>query len=162
MNRRRRFRYAAPLAGFLLLAGLSLAQADPARKGWGPDDPYPKLYNPKETERFKARVVRVFETPPLPGMSPVTALEVREGDKTILVHLCPSWFASPSQVGFRPGDMVTIRGAWAEIQGKDVFLAAKVKKGDTYEFKARLTRDGTPLWTLSPEELARERAKPED
>ncbi len=164
MSRIRRFWIFAPLAALLFLAGTSslLAQGDPSRKGWGLEDPYQKLYNPKEIEKFKARVVRVFETVPLPGMSPATALEVREGDKAVLVHLCPSWFASPAQVGFRPGDIVTLRGAWAEIQGRDVFIAAKVKKGDTYEFKARLTRDGTPLWTLSAEELARERAKPED
>ncbi len=143
-------------------AALAPAQEDPARKGWGREDPYNKLYNPREIEKFKARVVRVFETVPMPGMSPATALEVREGNQTLVVHLCPVWFASPGQVGVRPGDAVSIRGAWAEIGGKDVFLAAKVKKGDTYEFKARLTRDGTPLWTLTPEELARERAKSDD
>jgi hypothetical protein len=36
-------------------------------------------------------------------------------------------------------------------------MASKVKKGDHYEFKVRLTKDGTPFWTMSPEELARER-----
>jgi hypothetical protein len=34
-------------------------------------------------------------------------------------------------------------------------MASKVKKGDSYEFKVRLTKDGTPFWTMSPEELAR-------
>ncbi len=161
--RGKRFPWAVAAGAAVVLAfGAALAQEDPARRGWGREDPYNRLYNPKEIEKFKAQVVRVFETVPLPGMSPATALEVREGNQTVIVHLCPTWFASPGQVGVRPGDTVSIRGAWAEIGGKDVFLAAKVKKGDAYEFKARLTRDGTPLWTLSPEELARERQKSEN
>ena len=50
-----------------------------------------------------------------------------------------------------------VKGVWAEVQGKDVFMASKVKKGDYFELKVRLTKDGTPFWTMSPEELARER-----
>ena len=140
----------------LLCCGVAFADND--KKGWGTDDPYNRLYNPKEVEKIKAKVVRLTETAPMPGMSPVLVLEVREGSQTVMVHLGPSWFAKPADTGLRPGDDVTIRGSWAEINGKDVFLAAKVKKGETQEFKVRLTRDGTPFWTMSPEQLARERA----
>ena len=38
-------------------------------------------------------------------------------------------------------------------------MASKVKKGDYFEFKVRLTNDGTPFWTMSPEDLKRERAE---
>jgi hypothetical protein len=134
------------------------ASADSDKKGWGTGDPYNRLYNFKEVEKIKAKVVRLTETAPMPGMSPVVVLEVREGNNPVTVHLCPTWFAKPSETGLKPGDDVTIRGSWAEINGKDVFLAAKVKKGETQEFKVRLTRDGTPFWTMSPEQLARERA----
>ena len=50
-----------------------------------------------------------------------------------------------------------MKGVWAEINDEDVFMASKIKKGDFFEFKARLSSDGTPLWTLSDEELAKER-----
>jgi hypothetical protein len=137
--------------------------ADPAeRKGWGIDDPYNKLFNFKEIEKIKVKVVRLMEVVPMPGMSPATALEVSEGSNTFLVHLCPVWFATPADVGVRPGDKVTLKGSWAEINGKDVFLASKVKKGESQEFKVRLTKDGTPFWTMTPEQLARERASKED
>jgi hypothetical protein len=33
-----------------------------------------------------------------------------------------------------------------------------VKQGDNFEFKVRFTKDGKPFWSLSPEELAKERA----
>ena len=125
-------------------------------------DAYNRLYNPKELEKIKAKVVKLTETAPMPGMSPVVALEVREGNQTVTVHLCPSWFAKPAETGIRPGDDVVIRGSWAEINGKDVFMASKVKKGESQEFKVRLTKDGTPFWTMTPEQLARERAAKDD
>jgi hypothetical protein len=147
----------------VLFSGASALAADPAeKKGWGVNDSYNLLYNSKESEKFKAKVVKVTEVVPMPGMSPATALEVREGSETILVHLCPSWFAKPTDIGIKPGDQVTIKGTWAEIDGKDVFLASKVKKGDFHEFKCRLTKDGTPFWTMTAEQLAKERERKDD
>jgi len=150
-----------PLA-LIFCLGIAFA-ADPAeKKGWGTDDPYNKLFNSKEVEKIKAKVVKLAEVVPMAGMSPATALEVLEGSNAILVHLCPVWFAKPADIGIKPGDQVTIRGCWAEINGKDVFLASKVKKGESMELKLRLTRDGTPFWTMTPEQLAKEKSSKED
>jgi hypothetical protein len=153
-----------PITALTLIVFISTAfAADPAeKKGWGIDDPYNKLFNSKETEKIKAKVVKVMEIVPMAGMSPATALEVREGTSTILVHLCPVWFAKPADIGVRPGDQVTLKGSWAEINGKDVFLASKLKKGESQEFKVRLTKDGTPFWTMTPEQLAKERSSKDD
>ena len=147
----------------VMIGANSAAAADAKElKGWGMDDPYHKLYKAKETERLKATVVKVLEVVPIPGMSPGVALEVREGSETIVVHLCPVGYANLSQIGIKPGDKVTIRGCWAEVGGKDVFMAAKVKKGDTFEFKVRLTKDGTPFWAMTPEQLAKEQQSKDD
>jgi hypothetical protein len=143
-----------------MLTGVAVGHAAGAeeKKGWGIDDPYNKLYNVRDFEKFNASVVRLSEVTPMPGMSPATAMEVRNSGETILVHLCPAWFAKAVDVGVKPGDKVTVKGCWAEIGGKDVFLASKVKKGESFEFKVRLTRDGTPFWTMTPEQLAIERS----
>ena len=100
-----------------VLIGFNSAGAADAKEltGWGLDDPYHKLYKFKESEKFKATVVKVLEVVPIPGMSPGAALEVREGSETILVHICPVGYAKPSEIGFKPGDKVTIRGCWAEV-----------------------------------------------
>jgi len=39
-------------------------------------------------------------------------------------------------------------------------MASKIKKSDsdTFEFKVRLTKNGLPFWTMTPEQLAKERA----
>ena len=147
-----------------VLIGYNSAGAADAKdlKGWGLDDPYHKLYKVKESERLKATIVKVLDVVPLPGMSPGVALEVREGSETMVVHLCPVGYAKPSEIGVKPGDKVTIRGCWAEVGGKDVFMAAKIKKGDTFEFKVRLSKDGTPLWTMTPEQLAKELQNKDD
>jgi hypothetical protein len=148
--------------GLLACFNIAAAADSDEKKGWGIDDPYNQLYNPKEFEKIKATVVKVTEVVPMPGMSPATALEVREGSNTILVHLCPTWFAKPNEIGVKPGDSVVLKGCWAEINGKDVFLASKMKRGNSPEFKVRLTKDGTPFWTLTPEQLAKERASKDD
>ncbi|MGD8290608.1 MAG: hypothetical protein PVF37_02815 [Desulfobacterales bacterium] len=82
-----------------LAFGLGHVQAEEKRdmKGWGIDDPYNKLYDVREFEKVRAWVVRVKEVIPMPGMSPATALEVREGAYVHEVHLCPTWYRKPSE-----------------------------------------------------------------
>ena len=129
-------------------------------KGWEDDSPYNQHYNVKEYEKFRAWVVGFKEESPMPGMSPATIMIVKDGDDLIDVHICPTWFAKPEDVGVKKGDRVKLKGVWAEIEGKDVFMASKIKKGDSdvFEFKVRLTKNGKPFWTMTKEELALERA----
>jgi hypothetical protein len=59
-----------------------------------------------------------------------------------------------------PGIGNPVKGVWAEIDGKDVFIASKIKKDPNTEIiKVRLTKDGTPFWTMSQERLAMETRK---
>lgn len=137
--------------------GFSAEKADMG--GWEKDGTYDRYYDVGEMDEFKGRVQKVKTVVPLAGMSPAVALEVRLSDsEVVLVHVCPVWFADIRKIGIKKGDRVKVRGAWAEIEGTEVFMASKIKKGDQFEFKVRLTKDGTPFWTMSPEELARERA----
>ena len=126
--------------------------------GWGKSGKYNQYYDMSECDDFKGKVTKIKEVVPLPGMSPGVALEVRVSKSELfLVHLCPVWFAQPRSIGIKKGDRVKVTGVWAEINGKEVFMASKIKKDDL-EFKVRLTKDGTPFWIMSPEELARERS----
>ena len=139
--------------------GLSNLQAEdqPDMKGWESDSPYNQLYDIREYEKIRAWVVRVKEVVPMPGMSPATALEVREGDEVFDVHLCPTWYRKPNEIRLKKGDRIKVRGAWAEVNGKEVFMASKVKQDpDTTIIKVRLSKDGTPFWTMPPEQLAME------
>ena len=150
------------VASGLMMAGVTYLNAEEKRdmQGWGIDDPYNKFYDVAEFEKFRAWVVKLTTVVPMPGMSPATAVIVREGSETIEVQVCPTWFAKPNEIGVKKNDRVKIKGVWAEITDKWVFMASKIKKGDsdTFEFKVRLTKDGTPFWTMTPEQLAKERA----
>ena len=153
------------LTAFILLSftfGLISVQAEEKRdmKGWGINDPYNKLYDVREFEKVRAYVIRVKEVVPMPGMSPATALEVREGAYKWEVHLCPTWYRKPSEIRLKKNERIKLKGVWAEINGKDVFMASKIKKDPNTEIiKVRLTKDGTPFWTMTPEQLAMETKK---
>src|SRR5210317_1894033 len=88
------------LISLSLAIGISWVQAEEQRdmQGWGIDDPYNKLYDVREFEKIRAYVVRVKEIVPMPGMSPATALDVREGAYEYEVHLCPTWYRKPSDI----------------------------------------------------------------
>jgi len=125
--------------------------------GWEKNSAYDKLYIPSERDKFKAIVVGYQEVVPLPGMSPGVALIVRDPeDETVTVHLGPKWFIDSASIRIKKGDKVTVKGVWTEINGEDIVIASKISIGDYYEFKMRLTSDGTPFWTMTPEELTRE------
>jgi hypothetical protein len=149
-------------AASLITGSVCAAGEKKDMKGWEIDSPYNKKYDVKEYEKFRAWVVGFKEEPPMPGMSPATIMIVKDGEDLIDVHLCPTWFAKPEDVGVKKGDRVKIKGAWAEINEEDVFMASKVKKGDFFEFKVRLTKNGKPFWTMSKDELAWERLPDEE
>jgi hypothetical protein len=144
---------------FVFSGSLGWAQDEEKRdmQGWGIDSPYNKLYDVREYEKIRAWVVRIKEVVPMPGMSPATALDVREGSDEFEVQICPTWYRKPSEIRLQKNARIKLKGVWAEINGKDVFMASKIKKDPDIDIiKVRLTRDGTPFWTMTPEQLAKE------
>ena len=146
---------------FLLVsfhATASKAQASENEfKGWEKGSQYNSLFDNKERDRLKGVIVKFIKVVPLDGMAQGTALILDEGDgDKIEVHLCPRAYATARETGLRKGSKIKVKGSWAVIDDEDIFLAAKVKQGEGYTFKVRLSSDGTPFWTLSPEDLAHE------
>jgi hypothetical protein len=159
MKKQYTFRWIIFLVCVFIISGVYSIQAGDSKDmgGWGINDPYNKLYNAADVERIKVVVTEVKEVIAMPGMSPGVALVVKEGGEgeEILVHLCPVWYKKASQIGIRKGDKIDLRGYFAEINGEEVIMAAKIKrKGKS--FKVRLSSDGTPFWTLSPAALQKE------
>jgi hypothetical protein len=146
----------------MIIIGFQVVYADDERTmgGWEIDSPYNKLYNASEMDSFKARVVKIAKIVPMPGMSPGVAIYVKESDndEVIEIQVCPTWYIEPGSIGLKRGDRVKIRGVWTEIDGKDVFMASKIKKGSYFVLKVRFTKDGKPFWALSHKALAQEKA----
>jgi hypothetical protein len=140
-------------------AGFAFAEERKDMGGWELDSPYNRYYHSAELDQLKGTVEKISTRVPLKDMAPAVVLFIKEsGGETTMVHVCPEWYLGPKQMGLKKGDKVKIRGAWAEIGGEFVFMASKIKKGDYFELKVRLTKDGKPFWTMSPEEIARETA----
>ncbi|WP_051328075.1 hypothetical protein [Desulfatirhabdium butyrativorans] len=155
-----RFIATALILCWIVFAGNLFAADTPKNTGgWEMGGKYDKYFRSGQRESFKGVVMGFKEIVPLPGMSPGIALLVKDASGDVItVHLGPKWFVTPGDTGIKRDDKVKVKGVWAEIDGKDVFMAAKISKGEFFEYKLRLTRDGTPFWGLSPEELAKERS----
>lgn len=150
------------LTALLALLGTVCVVAGDQRTfpGWEKGGAYDSHYKVSDLDQFKGVVEDITEITPLPGMSKGVGLVVRdEGKDLVTVHLGPQEFVDLRAIGLKKGDKVKIKGVWAEIAGKDVLMASKVKKGETIELKLRLTKDGTPFWTMTPEEAARHLAQ---
>ncbi len=144
---------------FQMVFGLGMAFAGEKQKneGWELNSAYNKLYKNSERDRLKGRVLKTKEVVPLPGMAPGIAIIVKDSDGDhVEVHLAPKWFVEKYPTGLRKGDKVKVKGVWAEIDGKDIFMAAKVKKSEFVEYKVRRTKDGYPFWAMSEQDLKKE------
>jgi hypothetical protein len=142
----------------LLFSAVTVSAEIKDMGGWQEDGTYNKLYQASELDKLKGYVQKVIEIVPMKGMAPGVGLIMKDGDgDKVTVHIGPKWFLGDS-IGVKRGEKIKVKGSWAEIDGKDVFMASKIKKGDFFELKVRLTKNGKPFWTMEPEELARERA----
>ena len=141
-------------------AGVTDAGSAKDMGGWEPGGDYDSNYDASELDYFRANIVKIKTATPMPGMSPGIVLDVRESkeEEVIRVHVCPTWYLDVKGLGLRRGDRVKIKGVWAEIDGNDIFMASKIKRGDHFVLKVRLTSDGTPFWSMTPEQLAKEKA----
>ena len=158
MSINRLFRWIVPIITLAFMsAGMAMAGSKKDMGGWELGSEYNQFYQAAEMDRIKGRVKKVTKVVPMKGMSPAVALVFEESeDETTLVHICPEWYLGTKDIGIKKGDRLKIRGSWAEIEGEFVFMASKIKKGDYFQLKVRLTKNGKPFWTMGPEELAKE------
>jgi len=133
------------------------AKANPDIKGWEHGSEYDRLYDPREADTLKGRVTKILTIVPLPGMAPGIGLQVEDKkDKGLeTVQLGPKDVVDLSSIGLKVGDQVKVTGAWTDMDDQDIMLAVKVKKDDGTQLKVRRTKDGFPLWSMSPEERAK-------
>ncbi|MGD8382555.1 MAG: hypothetical protein PVJ11_10450 [Syntrophobacterales bacterium] len=148
------------LALTITVFGLVIAYSDGKQgiEGWEKNSGYNNLYDLAQRDKLKGVVVDVKRITPLPGMAPGVGLLVQSPeDGSVTVHLGPRSFLNVNKIWKLKGARVKVRGVWAQLAGEKVFIAYKVKSGK-HVLKVRRTRDGTPYWTMTPEELAKERA----
>ncbi|MBI9110758.1 hypothetical protein [Maridesulfovibrio ferrireducens] len=141
-----------------ILAATAACASDMNIKGWEKDGKYDKLYDNTDRDVFKGRLLKIVDITPLDGMAEGIGILVKdkEDGEEVLVHLGPKDFVKPRITDLRPGVTVKVYGVLIEIDGEFEYVAAKLKAGEERKYKFRLTKDGAPFWSLSPEELAKE------
>lgn len=133
----------------LLSAGESYSQPPGIRwrgsGGWGPGNPYARMYDPKTVETITGQVVKVDRITPLKGMSGGVHMTVKTDGEQISVHLGPAFYLENQDVKIEPKDKVEVKGSRVTFEGKPAIIAAEVKKGDEV---LRLRDDnGFPMWS---------------
>lgn len=155
------FLWVAAVSVFLVGPGAGVAGELGGLAGWEKGSEYNRYYDASEFDEFKGVVEEVTEVVPLPGMAPGVGLVVRDQDgDRVEVQLGPKSFVKLDGIGLRKGDKVKVKGVWAQFDGKDAFMASKVKKGENVELKVRRTKDGAPFWNMTPDEIAAETGAP--
>ncbi|NDV28920.1 hypothetical protein [Desulfovibrio sp. JC010] len=127
-------------------------------KGWEKGGEYDSLYDNTDRDVFKGTLLKIKDYTPMDGMTEGVAVLVKdkEDGEEVLVHLGPKDFVEPRIKDLRPGVRVKVYGVLVELDGEYEYMAAKLKAGEERKYKFRLTKDGTPFWSLSPEELQKE------
>jgi hypothetical protein len=145
------------LSGMLLLPQTVLSEKFNTQ-GWEQGGEYDNHYRNEERDKFKGVIVDIQEIIPMPGMSTGIGLVIakRQSGKHVLVHLGPKDFVLSRGHFLQKGISVKVYGVWAEIGGREVFMAAKVKQFPDTQIKVRRTRDGKPFWSMPADELKRE------
>ncbi|MGD8382091.1 MAG: hypothetical protein PVJ11_08105 [Syntrophobacterales bacterium] len=131
--------------------------------GWEKEGVYNRLYRVDQYQKIKGTLVEIIEIKPMPGMAPGMGLiMISRKKEKVTVHLGPKWFVHFLMRGFKPGDSIKVKGAWAQIKGERFFIASKVRNAEFFEVKFRKTKDGTPYWTMTPEEIINSDERLED
>lgn len=147
MEQREAIVVAASCVGLLTVVGA--VQAQPWGKwlgsgGWGPGDPYQRLYNPGSAFSAAGEIDAIQTFVPAPGAAPGVRFMLKTPGDVIDVHLGPLWFIERLDLKLEPGDHVELRGSRVRIDGKPVVIAAEIRKGDI----DLVLRDekGAPVW----------------
>ena len=147
----------AALICLMIFSSIAFA-GDMNIKGWEKGGEYDSLYDNTDRDVFKGTILKIEEIKPMDGMTEGIAILVKdkEDGEEVLVHLGPKDFVEPRIKDLRPGVKVKVYGVLVELDGEYEYMAAKLKAGEERKYKFRLTKDGTPFWSLSSDELKKE------
>jgi hypothetical protein len=124
---------------------LTLAQGRMrGRQGWSASDTYGRLYDPSKVEVVKGKVLEVRRVTPMRGMSEGVEIVLRSATGEVTAHLGPVWFLDDQQLQVKKGDTVDVAGSSVTLRGKNVLLAASVRRGsDVLQLRDAA---GIPAW----------------
>src|SRR4030042_4566592 len=132
------------LLGLIVASGAWSQAGRGQGAGWGPGDPYNRMYQPATVETVSGEITGVDKFTPGRGMCYGVHFTLKTDQETIPVHLGPSWYVDQQEVKPAPGDKVEVTGSRVTYQGKPAIIAAQGKKdGETLQLR---NANGVPVW----------------
>jgi len=115
--------------------------------GWRADSEYSRLYNANQSRTLQGEVISISEFVPAQGAKNGRQITIRASDgQTRIVHLGPIDFLDRNDnVRIRQGDWLSIKGASATFEGREVFLAREITTQDDRRLELR-DSDGRTRW----------------
>jgi len=118
------------IATITFLAASAFAQASPK-------------YDSATESKLKGVVEQLKLVPPT-GKKSLAYLEIKSGEGTVQIFLCPKSFLDDMGVNFKAGEEIQVTGSKVTQDGADLILAREVDKGgDTLTLRFK---DGKPAW----------------
>src|SRR5215469_2834456 len=103
----------------------------------------PPNYDSATENKLKGVVEQLKLVPPT-GKKSLAYLEIKSGEGTVQIFLCPKSFLDDMGVDFKSGEEVQVTGSKVTQDGTDLILAREVDKGgDTLTLRFK---DGKPAW----------------
>lgn len=125
-------------------AGAVAAEEAPGGPGTAAGAQYQRMYDPKTVETVSGEVVKVNQIAHRRGRGHGVYLILKTDKEEIPVHLGPSRYLDRQETKIGQNDKIEVKGSLVTFKGKQVLIAAEVKKGD-----ALLTlrdENGVPAW----------------
>jgi hypothetical protein len=97
--------------------------------GWGPDDHWGRLYDPRRLETIRGTITRV-EVVRRRAMAEGVHITVATDAASVEVHLGPAWFIENQEISLDVGDQVEVRGVRTTYLQRPAIIAAEVTRGD--------------------------------
>lgn len=134
--------------GYPRWSALSRGQAPRVgRGGWGQDSDFTPLFDPATVETLAGRIERLGFHSPRYSLGWGREMVLETGEESVTIHLGPAWFLDRQEMRLEQGDSVTVTGSRVPYEGRDVVIAAEVRRdGQRLEL-----RDGAgwPRWAAA-------------
>lgn len=127
---------------FLLAAAAAFGQQGwNSCRGAGRGAAYGAMYDPAKAETLSGEVVSLEK---IGRMGRGVGFLLNTGKETLTIHLGPEWYIEQQNPKISAGDSVEVKGVRTVRWGKDVFVAAEIKKGG--EILRLRDENGFPVW----------------
>lgn len=135
------------LLALIFVIGQGYAQMNIKWRGsddWGIGSRFEQLYNNYNLQSYSGQISRIDTVTPMMEMASGIQITLKTDREDLNVILGPAWFIIHQDMNLTLNDYVDVKGNRVAIKGKQVIIAAEVKRKEHTLFLR--DKDGIPYW----------------